>query len=582
MKDYFKIQLEGYNLFKKNLNSYIGYQLITSIVIGLIMMPGLRLVFNALMKAKGLNYVTNGLLKKFLVSPHGLVLVTVTILVCFMAIMIQLGGLIVLTHQKVTTGKEIRFRDITFYSIKRVKYLFGIDGLIIVLYFSVIAPMFESEMKTSIFGDLEIPGFIMQVIESNDFYYTMLSLAVVLIAVLTVRYIFCLHVLLLEKLENKRFLKRAANILKNNLKELFKYFTAEVVLTILVVIGFIFVMVLLAIGVFLLPIGEELQVELVFSIFMGLLLIVASISLPLTMIQMTLLYHKLTDNLQPLEMQTTSKVSLLNKILASRVLITLTVVVVIIGTYLYNFYLYESFYAVKYDVGITAHRGSSFEAPENTLSSIEIAMKNGATHVEIDVQLTKDKEIILLHDTSFKRTTGLDKRPDQVNLNEIKELEAGGWFDESFKGEPVPTLRQVIELTKGKIALNIEIKGASNSPEIYGVLNDLINEYELDDCVVTSLNYEDLLAMESLNSKIKTGYIMFVALGDLDALEVDFYSVEASNVSEDFVSKAHSAGREVHVWTINEVDDMNEMLAFGVDNIITDYDHKLYELINNR
>jgi glycerophosphoryl diester phosphodiesterase len=73
---------------------------------------------------------------------------------------------------------------------------------------------------------------------------------------------------------------------------------------------------------------------------------------------------------------------------------------------------------------------------------------------------------------------------------------------------------------------------------------------------------------------------MFVALGDLSDLNIDFYSIEASNVNEDFVNEAHELGREVHVWTINEESDMLEMLAYGVDNIITDYDKTLFELIH--
>jgi len=85
--------------------------------------------------------------------------------------------------------------------------------------------------------------------------------------------------------------------------------------------------------------------------------------------------------------------------------------------------------------------------------------------------------------------------------------------------------------------------------------------------------------MESLNSSIKTGYIMFVALGDLSDLAIDFYSIEASNVTEKFVSKAHALGREVHVWTINDKTVMKEMLEFGVDNIITDDELLLQDLI---
>ncbi len=579
MKEYFKIQVEGYKIFKENFNRYFGYQLITSLLIGLLMMPGLKLIFNSMMKARGLDYVTNGLLKKFLISPQGLILVSCTLLVCFIAIMMQLGGLIVLTHQKITTGKEIRFRDITVYCLRRIKYMFGLDGLIIVIYFSVIAPMLDSDLKTSLFGDLEVPGFIMQVIESNDFYNFSLMMLLGMILFFSIRWIFCLHVLLLEKLDSKRFLKRSAAILKNNLRKLINYGIAELIFAVIVFVIALMVIGLLSVVVLLLPLSEILQTQLLFTITIAIFILIGLLSFPLTVIQMTILYHKLTGNIQPVKMEITDKVSILNKILSSRVLVGLCIIGLFIGTFFYNNYMYDSLIEEKYDIGITAHRGSSIQAPENTLSAIEIAIENGATHVEIDVQLTKDNQLILLHDTTFARTAGLDKRPDELLLSEVKELEVGSWFDEAYLGEPVPTLNEVIDLTKDQIALNIEIKGSYYSPKIYEVLNNIINEKNLSDCVVTSLEYEDLISMENLNSSIKTGYIMFVAIGNLEAIDVDFYSVEASNISESFVSKAHSIGREVHVWTINETDDMTEMLRYGVDNIITDYDYLLYELI---
>jgi len=579
MREYFKIQLDGYKIFKENFNRYFGYQLITSLLIGLLMMPGLKLIFNSMMKARGLEYVTNGLLKKFIISPQGLILVSCTLLVCFIAIMMQLGGLIVLTHQKITTGKEIRFRDITVYCLKRIKYMFGLDGLIIVIYFSVIAPMLDSDIKTSLFGDLEVPGFIMQVIESNDFYNFILMLLLGMILFFSIRWIFCLHVLLLENLDNKRFLKRSAVILKNNLRKLVNYGIAELIFAMIVFIIALIVIGLLSVVVLLLPMSELLQVEIILTITIAIFMLIGLLSFPLTVIQMTILYHKLTGNLEPVNMVITDKISILNKILSSRILISLCIIGLFIGTFFYNNYMYDSLIEEKYDVGITAHRGSSIQAPENTLSAIKIAIDNGATHVEIDVQLTKDNQLILLHDTTFARTAGLDKRPDELLLSEIKELEVGSWFDKTYLGETVPTLNEVIDLTKDKIALNIEIKGSYYSPKIYEILNDLISENKLRDCVVTSLEYEDLISMENLDSSIKTGYIMFVAIGNLEALNVDFYSVEASNISENFVSKAHSIGREVHVWTINEADDMTEMLRYGVDNIITDYDYLLYELI---
>ncbi len=101
----------------------------------------------------------------------------------------------------------------------------------------------------------------------------------------------------------------------------------------------------------------------------------------------------------------------------------------------------------------------------------------------------------------------------------------------------------------------------------------------MQSCVVTSLDYEIIQGIEAIEPSIKTGYIMYVAIGDLKDVNVDFYSVEMSNVNEKFIAKAHLLGREVHVWTVNNEGDMESMLLLGVDNIITDYDALLRDVI---
>jgi|GEM_PF-1682716 len=584
MKDLFKLQLRSYTVLRQNLNKFIGYQLITGSVLMLILLPGFRLVFNLLMKSSGMSYITNGLLKKFLISPQGIILALFSLIIGYLVVMIQLGGQIVLSHQVIVTKEENRYIDILIYTFKRLKYMFGLDGVIIVFYFVLLAPLFDSNIQASLLGDIEIPGFIMQVIESNILYSSLLILFVSVMVYFIIRWIFALHVLLLDMDIDKRFLKRSNLIRKSHGKTLFTFLITDILLGLLILIVITLTVILISFVILLIPgLSETTQIMLIFSLAMTIFLGLSVISVPLSVIQLTLLYHKLTGNEERLNIKVHQNKSLLNKFLSNKFVISLTLLIVLSLSFSYMYYFMEVLDYTKYSVGITAHRGSSFEAPENTLVSIEKAIQNGASHVEIDVQMTGDHHIILLHDETFERTSNDERRPDQMTLHEVKTLEAGAWFDEEFAGEPVPTLQEVIDFTRGKIILNIEIKGSKYSPDIHQVLVNLLEKNKLSQgCVVTSLEYDDLLTIESLKTEIKTGYIMFVALGNLEDLQVDFYSVEASNVSEDFVSRAHSLGREVHVWTINEIEDMEEMLEFGVDNIITDYDYELYKLINHK
>ncbi len=581
MNEIWLLHKKALRILSKNLYKFIGYQLISSLILTLILLPLLKGIFSILMKSRGFDYIANGLVQKFLVSPQGAIMILISLLIGFMVVLMQLGGLIVLSYQTMLEQQDSRFFDILIYTLKRLKYMFGFDGIIIAIYFILVAPLLDNNLTAGIFSELKVPGFIMQAIESNTLYSVLLVVSVIIVAILAIRWMFALHVLLLDESVDRRFLRRSSKVLKKKLKYILKYTFYSVIINILATLLVLAVTIIaFSLLVLFLPMTVETKIIVVISIFFLALSALAAIGVPLSVVEMTILYKELTGIDKPLDIKVIQTTSRLNKLLSNKVFISLVVLAAIIGTSIYSVVMEESFMFVKYNVDVTAHRGSSFEAPENTMSAIKKAVENGADYVEIDVQLTKDNEIILLHDETFERTSQNLSRPDELTLSEIKILDAGLWFDKSFEGEEIATLQEVMTYARNKIKLNIEIKGSHYSPDIYNELIELIklNNFKYDS-VITSLNYEDLEAIETKAPYLKTGYIMFVALGDLEKLNVDFYSVEETNVNESFVEKAHEIGREVHVWTINEKDDMQKMLDFGVDNIITDQDKILKELL---
>ncbi|MBI9012667.1 MAG: glycerophosphodiester phosphodiesterase [Clostridiales bacterium] len=584
MKEYWKLYKESFDILKKNYQKFLGYMIVANLVLVVLLIPFTKGIFNFIMKTKGLDYITNGLLKKFIVSPQGISVVLISLIVGSIVILLEIGGVIVLSHQSMVGAKESRFVDIFRYTLTKLKYLFSLDGLIIVIYFIIIAPMLDKNLKASIFTQLKIPGFIMTVIESNIFYFTSLIICTLLALYLAFRWMFSLHVLLLDGQNNKKFLKASSRLIKKNFKEVLKFgFFTLIIEVIILTISFVVYFIVSILLIAFLPLNFEFSIIFVLSIGMGLILIASTLSSSMNIIRMTQLYYRISEyDIVEIEVKTVEEHTMFNRFLNNKWVVGIAVVVVVVVANIYIYLLYEGFDTVKYDVEITAHRGSSFEAPENTLSALKKAMLNGADYAEIDIQLTNDNQIILLHDETFERTTGSANRPDELSLAEIKSLDAGAWFSSEFTDEKIPTLQEVIDLSKGKLKLNIEVKGSKYSPNIINELIKVIeyNNYS-DSCVITSLRYEDLEAIESLKPDFKTGYIMFVAIGDIEKLNVDFYSVEETNVTEAFVSKAHSSGREVHVWTINDEASMGNILDLGVDNIITDYDALLKNLIKD-
>ncbi len=238
-------------------------------------------------------------------------------------------------------------------------------------------------------------------------------------------------------------------------------------------------------------------------------------------------------------------------------------------------------YAVSQELGkdpavetnITAHRGLSSEYPENTLPAFKAAANAGADEVEMDVHLSKDGQVVVIHDSSLKRTTKLDANVWDLKGSEISALDAGSWFDEKYQGIGVPLFSQVLELLQGKeIVLNVELKPDDQTSGLARKVIDLIRQYEMEDqCIISSLSYQELEKVKSYDSSFTTLYISTVSYGNISKLDAaDGFSLEASMVTRSLVRRIHKAGKKVYIWTVNEEALQTQMFSFQVDGIITD------------
>lgn len=221
---------------------------------------------------------------------------------------------------------------------------------------------------------------------------------------------------------------------------------------------------------------------------------------------------------------------------------------------------------------ITAHRGSSRAAPENTMAALQAAVEELADYAEIDVQLTADGVIVLGHDSSLKRVAGVNRSISSMTFEELSSLDVGSWFAPEYAGEQIPSLRQVLEFCRGKLRLNIEIKnvgGASPLPELTA---RMVQEQGMEEqCVITSTSLSYLIRVKAAAPELMTGYIISAAYGDFYSHEaVDFISIRSSFVNEKLVEQVHEKGKEIHAWTVNQKSEMERLRLLGVDNIITD------------
>jgi glycerophosphoryl diester phosphodiesterase len=235
------------------------------------------------------------------------------------------------------------------------------------------------------------------------------------------------------------------------------------------------------------------------------------------------------------------------------------------------------------EVTITAHRGSSITAPENTLAAIMLAVEEGADFVEIDVQETKDGTVVLVHDKDLLRVFGIKKGIWELTYDELKDLDSGGWFSSDFSDQRLQTLDQVIKAVKGRAKLNIELKFNGHQEKLATEVVRIVRENNFaNQCILTSLDYDGLRRAKAAGPEIRAGMIVTSALGDITKLETDLLSVSASAVTRDLIDRAHQKNLEVHVWTVNEVAPMNRLIGMGVNSIITDNPKLLGEVITER
>ncbi len=243
------------------------------------------------------------------------------------------------------------------------------------------------------------------------------------------------------------------------------------------------------------------------------------------------------------------------------------------------FFLFDAAYngnfiskSVAVQTGITAHRGSSTSAPENTMAALEKAVEEMADRAEIDVQETADGEIVLCHDTNLKRVAGVNKKVSDLTLEQIKKLDVGSWFSSQYQGEQIPTLEEVMEYAKGKIDLNIEIKNLGNTSDLPEKVMELVEKHEMQEqCVITSTNRLYLKRVKAVDPEIRTGYIISAAYGNFYSDDfIDLISIRSSFVTERLMESAHEAGKTVHAWTVNGKVEMERLKQLGVDDMITD------------
>lgn len=240
---------------------------------------------------------------------------------------------------------------------------------------------------------------------------------------------------------------------------------------------------------------------------------------------------------------------------------------------------------MKNAIPLIAHRGESFDAPENTLAAINLAWERGALAVEVDVHLTADNHICVIHDSTTFRTTGKKLVVRKTKMSQLKELDAGLWKGEKWRGEPIPALAEVLETVPSNGKLIVEIKSSSK------ILDKLKYEIERsglrnDQVEIIAFGLNTIAAakklmpehkmlwltelfnpyIHSVSGKSPKSLIKYVKAKALDGVNVG----DCRYLTNRYASELKQAKLEVYTWTVNNPQRAKQLLDFGVDWITTD------------
>ena len=566
-------------LIQFNLLHLLFFEAIYTVAGTMIIYPGGFFLFNKAITLLGFPYLSGSNFTQALTNPLFLLtFICFALLVAFFGLL-EFTTLIVLFNES-HFRRKVQLIPLCIEGIKRALKIVKAKNLPFVIFILIIIPLTEFSLSSNFISEISIPEFIMSYIAASPLYsigFTALSLFLFLLSVI---WIFSFHYFTLENSDFFPAIKKSSILIKGHFwKTIFFVLLFNLLIVMLLVIV---VLVLEVIAFFIL--GQILEHPLALSIFIasfgflvsGLFTIFQLLTTSINLAVVSQFYYTYSASTH-LKVNSESLVKDKYKVKVKRkTIVTISIIMIFLFTTINSVVIFNTFSEAFNDQfltgpQITAHRGGSNLAPENTLAALQKAIDQSADYAEIDVAQTKDGIIVVSHDNNLKRISGRDLNIWSSNYVDIKDLDIGSWFDPQFKNEHILTLDEAIKLCKGKIRLNIELKPTGHEASLVESTVAIIDQNDFSNqCVLASLDYSTLEKVASINPDLKRAYITALAIGDIQKLPVDIYSIESSFITPEIVAAIHREKKEVLAWTVESQELTEKMVKIGVDNIITD------------
>lgn len=568
---------ESIGRLKSCWHKIILFELIYKLGATALVYPVLILMLEGVLKASGVNYLTNEYVLKILANPL-MWIVIIAALVLFVAYCVYEMSYLLVCFEADRQGCDLTMLDIAYTAFRNMKNILDLKKIAVVMHFFISLLTINMVVTCNLVLTQSTRNmFRMYVFNGFWLFKWLLIAALAAVVLYVIPRIFTFSVATLTGKTIKESVVQSKKIVRKNLLRV----TASLILYNVLILGVValfycIITVILIVGVKILDMaymGSAIYLSVLKYIRIMIKFLLMYTSVPLSFSFVSNMFYRFydEDDIHFDILKCTKRYRFRKRKYYYFVLTVCTLLNVVYIAVGFNKNPFEKI-AIFHETSITAHRGSSISAPENTMAAFEEAVANMSDYIELDVWLTKDGNLVVMHDSNALRTTGVNREISDMTLEEVKMLDAGSYFGKEYEGQKVPTLKEVLEYTRGKIKVNIEIKSGSYGTMAAEKVAELVADMNMqNECVVTSFEIELLKKVKQIEPEIEVGYILVVAYGDFYNMDdVDFFSVNAAFLTKRMVDAIHNSGKQIHAWTVNNQSSIKNLTNKGVDNIITD------------
>lgn len=566
-------------LFKKNMRSIVLFEAAYRLICIAIFFPVLTAAFQLTLKLAGFHYLSKDRLIPYLTSPFTLAILCLIFLCIIWITVFEIFCIIPafhasFHHETISTTGMFHYGLVSFRKAcrRQNRSLF---------FFSLILiPLTNITILSGFVSSRTVPDFILYYIRSNMTVFRVVLVLFFCLFLFAAQFALIFHCFCLEPDTLPKARTHSLNLSgKKAIQLLLVLFMWNVFLVLLLLLLSIVLLAVLALFLWVIPTGHVSSANILY-LFSCILTVLFDLymfcNVPITFSCLSAFYYRQKQKKgEPVSGFHEKKLTLRGRF-GRRLALVLLLAAGVFNLVYFGLLGEMDFFwnqNIVSDPVITAHRGDSIHAPENTLAAFQYAIDLGADCIELDVRQTKDHVLVVIHDADLKRLTGQKTKIAESTYEELASLDIGSHFSSEFAGTTICTLEEALAFCQGRADLNIELKTSDGDEGLAQDVVSLVTQYDYTDhCVIASQSLASLKQVKQLDSNLKTIYLMPVAYGNFRNLTyIDGFSIKSVYITRKLVNHIHDSGRVIYAWTVNDRDTMEHMYSLGVDCLVTDY-----------